>query len=114
MLSEQALTLARELGAQAAEAKILWNLMLVHRYGGDDPDQVVVYGEKSLAIARELNLSEQIVLTLNDLGAAYGTIGQLVRAQKTLEEARELWRKHDNLPMLTENLRNLSTVNFLT
>jgi hypothetical protein len=60
MLSEQALTLARELGDQAAEAKILWNLMLVHRYSDDDPHQVVTYGEKSLVIARELNLPEQI------------------------------------------------------
>jgi len=113
MLSEQALTLARELGAQGAEAKILWNLMLVHRYGGDDPDQVVVYGEKSLAIARELKLPEQIGLALNDLGPAYGGIGQLARAQKTLEEARELWRRRDNLPMLADNLRNLSTINYL-
>lgn len=113
MLSEQALTLARELGNQAAEAKVLWNLMLVHRFGEGDAHQVVAYGEKSLAIARELNLPEQIVLTLNDLGPAYGGIGQLVRAQKTLEEARELWRRHDNLPMLADSLRNLSTINYL-
>ncbi|MCQ3973781.1 MAG: hypothetical protein DPW09_10085 [Anaerolineae bacterium] len=113
-LSEQALTLARELGNQAAEAKILWNLMLVHRYGEGDPHQVVAYGEKSLAIARELNLPEQIGLALNDLGQAYGSIGQLDRAQKTLAEAREVWRKRDNLPLLADNLRSLSTVNYLT
>ncbi len=113
ILSEQALTLARELGDPAVEAKILWNLMLVHRFGDDDTHQVVAYGEESLAIARELNLPEQIVLTLNDLGPAYGGIGQLARARKTLEEARELWHRHDNLPMLADNLRNLSTINYL-
>lgn len=113
VLSEQALTLARKLGNQAAESKILWNLMLVQVYRGDDPYQAVAYGEASLAIARELNLSEQIALTLNDLGPAYGGIGQLTRAHKTLEEARELWRKRDNLPMLSDNLRNSSMVNYL-
>ncbi|MFQ5593142.1 MAG: tetratricopeptide repeat protein, partial [Anaerolineae bacterium] len=103
-LAEQALTLARELGDLAAEAKALWNLTLVYLHSVGDPHQAVAYGEKSLAIARELNLREQMAFTLNDLVYAYVRAGQLAQAQAAQQEAIRLWRELGNLPMLADSL----------
>ena len=55
-LSNQGLLLARELGDHAAESKVLWNLMLLEYYEGQDREQAIVYGEQSRAIARQLGL----------------------------------------------------------
>ena len=104
ILSESAVTLARQLGDRAAEAKILWNLMLVNIWSLGDFHKAVEYGEESLAIARELDLREQIALTLSDLYHAYNGVGQLALAQTTLVEARELWRELNNQVMLANNL----------
>ncbi|MFQ5595789.1 MAG: AAA family ATPase, partial [Anaerolineae bacterium] len=112
-LSAQALALARELGDRVAEAQILWNLMLVQVHGGGGSRQGVVYGEASLAIARELKLREQMAYTLSDLGFAYVGAGQLARAQAALEEAGQLWRDLGNQPMLANNLLFLSNSYFL-
>ena len=101
-LSQQTLALARELGDRQAEAKSLWNLMLVHTFDGK-PQQSIVYGEQSLAIARELGLREQLAFTLNDLGSGYALVGQLERALAALREAGELWQELGNLPMLADS-----------
>src|SRR5262249_54016470 len=52
-LSDQALALAREIGDRLAQAKIFWNLLLLNTWNGH-PREAVEYGERSLAIAREL------------------------------------------------------------
>lgn len=103
-LSQKSLVLARELGDQAAEATILWNLMLLQIYGVENPAKAVHYGEQSLAIARELKLRPQIALTLNDLARVYQDLGQMVEARSALEEARALLYELGDLPMLTDNL----------
>src|SRR5579859_2162064 len=56
----RALTLARQIGDRAAEAQVLWILLLLYGYEGRDLPQALAYGEQSLAIARELGLPEQM------------------------------------------------------
>ena len=104
-LLERALELARRLNDRAAEAKINWNLMLTHLFGfEDDASLSVMYGERALAQARELDLREQMAFTLNDLGNAYMFAGRLDRALAAAQEAGDLWRALGNLPMLADSL----------
>jgi tetratricopeptide (TPR) repeat protein len=110
-LAEEALVLARELGDQAAEAKILWSLQLLHTFDGD-PELACRLGEQALAIARDLNLREQMALVLNGLAMAYWPVGDVARARAALEEAQVLWRELDNLPMLVESLARLFLIHF--
>jgi tetratricopeptide (TPR) repeat protein len=110
-LSDQALTLARELGDRPSEAKILWNLMLLNLSKGTS-EGTLEYGERSLAIARELGLHEQVAFTLNDISRAYGSVGQIEQARSALDEAREMWRSFGNLPMLADNLTTSAYLEF--
>jgi tetratricopeptide (TPR) repeat protein len=102
-LSDQALQLARASGDKAAEAKVLWNLMLLNSRGEMHLREAIEYGEQSLALARELNLREQLAYTLNDLATPYAFFGQTARAKAAEEEARALWIELNNLPMLSSN-----------
>ncbi len=109
----QALSLARNLPDQVAEARILWNLMLFSLHTTNDPLQAVTYGEQSLVLARALNLPEQLALTLNDISMAYHASGSLRRSIEVLEEARQHWLKLGNVPMQADNLARLSVNYFL-
>ncbi len=103
-LLDQALALTGELHDRKAEARILWTLMRITVNAGDDPQLAIIYGERSLALAREFSLPEQLAYTLNDLQYAYASAGQIDRALAVLEEARGLWRAQGNLHMLADNL----------
>ena len=102
-ISEQTLVLARELGDYEAEATTLWNLMLLYVYGKNKPNEAVAFGELAAAVAREHKLNERLAFVLNDLGGAYVNIGPADRSVSVLLEARELWRRFDNQPMLADN-----------
>jgi tetratricopeptide (TPR) repeat protein len=102
-LAEQALVLARELNDEAAEAKILWNLILANKFIGNWP-QVLAYAEQAIAIARRLNLREQLAYLLNDAYPAYLASGQIKQAIGIINEAVALWRQLENLPMLADGL----------
>lgn len=102
--AHEALQLARSLGDQHAEARILWIIMLSNLYGAGGAQQGVVYGEQSLALARALNWREQMAYSLNDLAYTHINLGDLKRAAVCSSEARALWRELDNKPMLTDNL----------
>ena len=103
-LGQQALTLARDLGNQAAESRLLWILSNTCVWTSN-MSQAIDYGERSLALARQLNLREQMAYTLKDLAFnCYATIGYLDQAQPALREASNLWRELGNLPMLTDSL----------
>ncbi|MDL1895437.1 hypothetical protein FBQ82_04140 [Anaerolineae bacterium CFX7] len=107
-ICDRALARARELQDGAAEARALWNLLLLNGFTGRYQD-AVVYGEQSLALARQLHLTEQIAYTLNDLGNyGYFATGQFAKARAALTEARGLWRELDKLDMLSDNLNNSS------
>jgi tetratricopeptide (TPR) repeat protein len=108
-LCDRALTLAQDLGDQVAEAKILWILLLLN-YFAANPAQSVAYGERAIALARELGLAEQLAFALNDIHRSYMALGRVVDALAVLEEAEGLWRDMDNLPMLADNLNGAAEV----
>ena len=110
-LSEQALALARELGDRTAEAKILWNLMLLNSFTGQ-LRAAAGYGERALALARDLGLREQLAYTLNDIVRVYIGTGQFERAWAVVDEARGLWRELGNQPMLADNLGRSARILF--
>ena len=107
-LSERALALTHELGDPKAEAKILWNLSLVHYFTGHYPE-AVQFGEQSLALAQQHNLREQMAYTLEDLASSYAAAGQIDRSLAILEEARPLWRELHNLPMLANSMNSAAS-----
>lgn len=102
-LAKQALALAQTLQDRAAEAKILWLHMLLHARSNRSQAAVPV-GEKALALARELNLTELLAYILNDLGSVLVTHGRFARGMAMLEESNGLWRALGNQPLLANNL----------
>lgn len=112
-LSHQALTLAQTLGDPRAEAKIHWNLMLLYRTAHRAAD-AIWQGERSLALAREHNLREQLAFALHDLTLAYTSGGQRARALAHQQEAIPLWRELGNRPMLADGLGNLAIIHFFS
>lgn len=112
-LSHQALTLARELGDRAAEANLLWTLMIQSVYSGSGSRDDLKYGEQSLALARELDLREQMAFTLNDLFWVYLKNGQLEQARAARDEAVLYWRELDNKPMLADALSGLALIDMM-
>ena len=103
-LGERALVLARELGDQEAEAKILGSLSIANQWAGRWIEAIDC-GERSLVLARKLDLREQMAQALNDLGSfSYLYTGHLDKAKASLSEASDLWRELDNLPMLADSL----------
>jgi DNA-binding SARP family transcriptional activator len=102
-LAEQSLSLARELGDAAAEAKILWGLMNLYTHSTRLP-QAIACGEQALALARDLDLPEQRAFILNDMGLCLWLSGHLDRAREFWREASGLWRMLNNLPMLADSL----------
>jgi class 3 adenylate cyclase/tetratricopeptide (TPR) repeat protein len=109
-LAERTLALAGRLADRPAEAKALWNLMILTIYGGGDAREAVDAGERSLAIARELDDRRQLAFTLTDLWRPYAAVGDMRSALACLEESRPIWRELDNLPMLCENLSSTAQI----
>ncbi|MBI3740706.1 MAG: hypothetical protein HY257_02980, partial [Chloroflexi bacterium] len=111
-VSDAALTLARDLKDEAAQAKILWNLSLMYSFSGH-PRESVESGEQSIAIARKIKLREQLAYSLNDISFGYMTLGQKENARTSLQDAREIWRALDNKSMLGDNLARAAMLGFL-
>ncbi|MCL5999657.1 MAG: hypothetical protein M1546_26885, partial [Chloroflexi bacterium] len=111
-LLQQAQTLAQALGDRVAETKILWNLLLVAVLDNESHQARIDYGERALALARELDLPEQRAFILNDLWYAYAGGSQWARASEALAEARGIWRTIGNPPMLAENLMRAAISHF--
>jgi len=105
-LSEENLKLAQELGDQSIECRVLWNLLLANLHASKT-DQAIDYGERSLRLARALNLREQIPYTLTDLGRAYNGACRFEEGEARLIEAAGLWRELGNMLMLNDNLNTL-------
>ncbi len=111
--SNRALVLARELSDRAAESKLLWTLLLVHRHSGD-LNQALAYGEQAAAIAREYNLSEQLAFVLNDLQPVYQMFDRQADSVANLHEAQAIWRENQNLPMLADSLSTEAMMAFFS
>jgi len=106
-LAEQALSLAQDMDDKATEARLLWTMLRLHIFT-DKLSEAIDYGERSLALARELNLRQQMAFTLTDLASqCYLLSGRLDQAKAALHEARDIWRELDNLPMLANSLSTL-------
>jgi predicted ATPase len=102
-LAEQALALAQELGDEATEAKIQWNLLNAYRLS-ERPPLALAAGERSLELARKNDLREQLAYTANDMTHVYMAAGMPDRAMRNVEEAIAMWRELGNRPMLADSL----------
>jgi len=102
-LSNQALEIAREVGDEPAQSKILWNLSL-SQWNVMKLPEALGYAEQSLSIARRLNLREQMAYNLHDLGRFQYLARRRDESFVTQSEAEALWREQGNLPMLTDSL----------
>jgi class 3 adenylate cyclase/tetratricopeptide (TPR) repeat protein len=106
---QQAIMVAEELDDEKALAKATWLAMNHTVFSNGDPQEARKYGERSLKIARENNLSEQLAYTLQDIQRIYFVTGQSDIGWEYLEEARDLWRSLGNKAMLADNLINASS-----
>ncbi|NQW22903.1 MAG: AAA family ATPase [SAR202 cluster bacterium] len=109
-LSERSLILAQQLGDHPSEAKILWNSLLIEVLAGDDFYKALEFGERSLQIARQYNLKDQIAFSLQDIARAHVAVEQFPAAKVALEGARAHWRSIGNMTMLADNLYNTAGV----
>ena len=104
-LAHEGLGLARELGDRAAEAKLLWTLLLANRFGWGDAAAGLEYGRQALALATEAGLDEQAALAAQDLAAVLGTRGQLAESAALLDRSIAYWLAVGNLPHAATGLR---------
>jgi predicted ATPase/class 3 adenylate cyclase len=106
------LTLAEQLGDQAAEAKIHWALILQYSLR-NMPEEARKHGEQSLILARKLNSREQLAYTLSDLANfVYIVQGDFERGIQVLEEAQGLWQELGNLPLLSNCIVYIGFINY--
>jgi tetratricopeptide (TPR) repeat protein len=112
--SEQALDLAIGINDREAEARALWNLMLLYRFGLNDPHRAIQCGKESLAIARDLDLLEQQAFVLHDLQYTCIMIADCRRAREFSEDAILKWRKLGNLSMLADALNGSALISTIT
>ena len=102
-LGQEALKLSREIKDQETEARVLWGLLLVEAFGGGDNQKALAYGRRSLSIARELDLREQMAFTLTNLTFVYWNQDQMEEARKANLESRAMWQELGNTPMLADS-----------
>lgn len=113
MRSEEALTLARQLGERGTEARSLWSLLLALSWV--DSRQALDYGESGLAIARELASRPQasnedlelLALILLDFSIPLIGTGQIKLARERTTEAQQLFENIGNLPMASTAAQRL-------
>lgn len=101
--------IADELDEREALAKLHWISMNLNRFN-KSPKDAQEDGEKAIALARELNLEEQLAYSLNDAAHAYSMSGEMNRAREVSLEAVELWERLNNLPMLADGLAGLAAI----
>ncbi|MDH3944639.1 MAG: AAA family ATPase, partial [Anaerolineae bacterium] len=108
-LTDRALKLARELKDPRAEAKALWNKMLVSYFIEGNSQLSLEYGEKAQVIAREHGLKEELAFTLHDSVRPFMSIGDVGKSAEVQAEALALWREMGNMPMTADNLTMAAT-----
>ncbi|MDX1614090.1 MAG: adenylate/guanylate cyclase domain-containing protein [Candidatus Promineifilaceae bacterium] len=101
-LGKTALSLVRQLGDRATQARVLWAMLLVEAWGGGDVSKAEEYGHRSLQLARELGLKEQLGYTQNNLVNVYLLQDKLNLAHDSNLQVIAAWRELDNLPMLAD------------
>ncbi len=111
--AEAALRLARKLEDRPAEARVLWILMALSFFTGD-PKRAVRFGERSLALARELGLREQEAYTLHDLTWSLFAVRGPNPANEMVRAAHAAWQELKNLPMLADSLSTQSALHYFS
>ena len=107
-LMERAMALAEATGNRAAEVRARWNLVNVERFNLSALEQTIANGERGIALARELDLQEELAYLLHDLSDALSMSGRADRGLAMLLEAQELWRSLGNEAMLADSLSSES------
>lgn len=111
-LNDRILARARELGDRAFESKVLWIMLLLDKYSAGNLTAAIEHGERSLTLARELGLREQMAYVLNDIAFPYTITGGLEFGRAALEEAVTIWQELANLALLSDTYGNLVPVRF--
>ncbi|TMC53730.1 MAG: hypothetical protein E6J26_08700, partial [Chloroflexi bacterium] len=112
-LSTEALAIARDLGDQSSEARLLWHASLVQKFLGHWAEHVRL-GKHAAQIARRLGDRDLLAYVLNDIGEGLVTVEQIEHGIAALDEAHELWLASNNTPMLIDNRCNLSYAYFVS
>jgi tetratricopeptide (TPR) repeat protein len=102
-LAKLSLALSREVGDRAAEAKVLWAMLILESWGVGDLRKGLAHGERSLVIARELGLKEQMAFTLTNLVSVHIALSGLEAASQAVLESRAIWLELGNTPMLADS-----------
>lgn len=102
-LCVRALSIARTLENRDAQSHIYWCLMLATSFEGR-MQEALSYGEEALEIARATGNIERLAFVLNDITRCYVSSGMIEKGAAANLEARALWKKLGNLPMLVDNL----------
>jgi predicted ATPase/class 3 adenylate cyclase len=108
-LLEKATALAEQGNDRAALAKIYWIQTNLYRFHHTS-EKSQKFGEKAIALARELGLEEQLAYSLNDTAHTYYMDGNISRAKEVAVEAVERWRALGNQPMLADGLAGLTSI----
>lgn len=107
----QALEISQELGDQAAQARLSWNLMLNHLFAKRH-DQALIHGQTALRLARQSQDREQLAYVLNDLCRLYTCRGEYDKSYAAIHEARGLWQELGNEVMLADSYGSEAEANF--
>lgn len=112
-LAAQAQALAQQLGDQATEAKVLWGKLLVELTSEGDYQKGLEYGLRSLELAHQMNLEEQMGFTNLDLANVYRGLNRLPDAQRSYQAAAAIWQASGNIPMLVDTYNQQQSNHFL-
>lgn len=105
---ERALVLCRRHGLRRWEGRVLQGMAAVHNGFGDNIS-ALDFLEQSLAIRRELDDTEGLAVTLNNLADTYLSMGRFLdKARELLVEAAELWPGLDRPDGTCATLANLA------
>ena len=110
-LSENAITLARELGDHGGEADALNNLGIV-RYYLAEYDLALEHYEESLAIAESIGSDLRVANSLNNLGIIYWIWGEYDRTTDYYLRTLEIRRRLGDEQGIAKVLNNLGSVSY--
>ena len=103
-LLEEALAEVRARQDPAAESQVLWNLMVLLTWGGEDFAAAIDFGRQAVELARRAGDRERLAFALNDLAYPCVATDQLTSALQVIAESETIWRQLGNTPMLVDNL----------
>lgn len=103
-LSEQTLSMAQDLGDMRSEIRSRWNLVLALALMPGREPEAIEQGEKALDLARKEGAEDLRAFLCNDVGRTHLFCGNMERADELLDQAEQLWRANENIPMLVDCL----------